>query len=744
MPHHWILCGIYISVGFPPEQPKNVSCHQYGKNGSTSCSWNKGRHTYLPTEYTLQLTNGTFLEEINSSSRSQSEERQSVDLKVKLDPESTYTVVVIGTNGLGNASSQPIQFTLIDIVEPYSPVNLSVKFDGFTAASCTILWQDEQETQLFRLRYQPVHSNSWSMLQNITTRRYDLHGLKPDSEYKFQVSSTFLDHRGLWSDWSVPFQTEAVPSEPTDVWYLQKDASLQMQNITLFWKATDTSQRKQASHRYRVTFQTLNQMHHKEPEIHSTTYTFFSRLISRMDYKITICSYNSRGVSQPISVTAQVGMTDLLPPNSLSTASVENGSLLVTWEAPLASSLFISGYVVGWTEHHDGNSMKTHTSWLKVSAYSFTVRVENLKPYVCYQISVFALHQSRAGQAASTTGNASAKAPLAGPHINATAEDGRILVSWMEIPPDQQMGCITSYTIYVQKQGADVPPDTYNITTTIPQPFPIKNIQPGAEYAVWMTASTVAGESPSGNEEMLHVKNAPDWGPILSICIMAPLVCVCCVPSARRKLLSLFCDLPCGLYGKGIPDPANSSWAKEVKSKEDESDLRPAQFLDNPNAFEEPETLQVEEVFIKRQCQILKDRPYSRPTSTKENHNYLTVTILQGQDAIVKNLDRSPLSTETASNTDMQQPPYLYKKVVPGEPHQGQVFSEYLANQLEDAAVDYLPNTVPTTVNNDEKSNDSEFSTLFISPRTFMPQAFSLDGKLTLDAVKLDCISFRD
>ena len=53
-------------------------------------------------------------------------------------------------------------------------------------------------------------------------------------------------------------------------------------------------------------------------------------------------------------------------------------------------------------------------------------------------------------------------APLTGPHINTTVKDGRILVSWREIPPDEQMGCIVSYKIYLQKQAAAMPPDIYS------------------------------------------------------------------------------------------------------------------------------------------------------------------------------------------------------------------------------------------------------------------------------------------
>lgn len=46
----------------------------------------------------------------------------------------------------------------------------------------------------------------------------------------------------------------------------------------------------------------------------------------------------------------------------------------------------------------------------------------------------------------------------------------------------------------------DIPKDA-------PQPFSVKNLQPGAAFALWMTAATKAGESPRGNEEMIYIKS---------------------------------------------------------------------------------------------------------------------------------------------------------------------------------------------------------------------------------------------
>ncbi|NWQ83765.1 I12R2 protein, partial [Columbina picui] len=49
-----LVCGIHVESGNPPEQPRNVSCIQYGTDGHPTCTWDKGRPTYISTEYVLQ------------------------------------------------------------------------------------------------------------------------------------------------------------------------------------------------------------------------------------------------------------------------------------------------------------------------------------------------------------------------------------------------------------------------------------------------------------------------------------------------------------------------------------------------------------------------------------------------------------------------------------------------------------------------------------------------------------------
>ncbi|KAJ6662622.1 hypothetical protein lerEdw1_011759 [Lerista edwardsae] len=572
-------------------------------------------------------------------------------------------------------------FGLPPSVKPHSPGNISVKCDDFDATNCTVSWQDQQEMGNFRLRYRPIGSNSWTMRGNITARRYVLWDLKQNSEYEFQVSGRFLPNRGLWSDWSMSYQIEAVPFGPNDTWYIKKDVPPRSQNITLFWKVSFPVQQHNSEDSHRLCFP-----------------------------------------ASPLPIE------DLPPPHTLSAVSIGNGTIFVEWKVPLTHSQFISGYVVEWAKFHQGRHSETYSDWLKIPESKLTVKIENLEPNVCYRIGVFALYQDRAGKAASITGDASARAPLLGPQINLTVNEGGILVSWGEIPEDLQRGCIISYKIYLQKQFYTIVPKVYDIPKDAPQPFSVKNLQPGAGYALWMTAATKAGESPRGNEEMIYIKT-----------------CVCFVPSARRMVFSILSVFLSGWCSKAIPDPANSSWAKEFISVKDESSLYSTPFLNQLHCFEEPETLQIEEIFIKK-FPVYKDVLLFRSTEKGEGHGRPTGSSSQEDGPTVKDSDSDPLATSTLynANSGTQQPPSLYRKVAPEEPAQGQMLSEYLANPLEDET-DYLPLTISTALNPNEDSGKSEFNSFSGFPRTsFAPQTFPFGGTLTLDAVRMDCNSFTD
>uniref|UniRef100_A0A674JT91 Fibronectin type-III domain-containing protein n=1 Tax=Terrapene triunguis TaxID=2587831 RepID=A0A674JT91_9SAUR len=655
----------------PPDQPGNVSCIQYGRDGNLTCTWDKGRLTHIDTTYTECLR---FAEE------SMNPKYGSLNL-TKLNFESNYTAVVAASNRLGNASSLPFTFMLIDIVKPHSPTDILVKFDNVSATNCTVLWQDQQQTQSFRLRYRPVNSHSWNMVETLNSTRYNLHDLKPHTEYEFQVCCKFHPNRGMWSDWSTfRIQTpEAVPSGLLDVWYIMQDMDSQTQNITLFWKVMSKSEARGKILHYTLTFQALNQKSPRTTDVNITTQTHFTRVLPKVDYNIMIYAHNSKGNSSPTSIITDLSILDLPPPQSISVTPMGNNSIFVIWAPPIESAAF-NGYIVEWAETC---SPEPHLNWIKFPASNLsTIISENIKHDVCYDINVFALYRNRAGQVASARGYSKQEAPSAGPQVYAAVKGDGVWVSWEEIPGHQQMGCITSYNIYLQKKNSEEGPKVYVIhKETSRNSFLIKNLQHGVNYVLWMTASTMAGESPIGNEELVYLEN-----------------------------------------------PANSTWAKKYSS---------------------PETIEVEEVFIQREPVAFKDIPIFNNIKNSEGHDWQTIeNSFEKRESTEKNSEYKPLAPSTPDDGDNYKChlPYLYKKVVLEGTEQIQTVSEYLTNPLTDMTVNYLPSNILSPImDTNEESNEFECKSFSIFPTTplLMPM-FSCGGKLTLDAVKIDCNSFTD
>ncbi|XP_062353328.1 interleukin-12 receptor subunit beta-2 [Cinclus cinclus] len=693
-----LVCGIDILCGNPPEEPRNVSCIQYGTRGHPTCTWDKGRLTYLDTAYRIELSNGTdafcFPEEIpNQVFGSQA--------LSKLDFDSNYTVVVSAYNKLGNASSQPLTFMLVDIVKP-NPPDFSVEFDDSSATSCSFFWHDEAQAQHYRLRYRPLSRHTWSTVESFSREKYHLQGLEPDTEYEFQVSCRILPGRGLWSDWSRSQSRTpaAVPTGILDVWYRQQDLDSGHQNLSLFWKALSKSEAGGRILGYTVTLEALE--HGELPaQSHQTTQTSFSRVIPRLGHRVTVSARNPRGSSAPAAILTHLGSPDLPPPERVSAVALGNSSILVSWSPPAGATVPIQGYVVEWAQPH----LQPWHTWVKLPpSHLSTVIAEHIRDNVCYQIHVSALYQDRAGQAASTRGNSTAQAPSAGPQMFTTPWASGVLVSWEEIPAPQQRGCITGYHIYLHRRDRQGQPQLHAIPAgRAPRSLHIPDLEPGEHHDLWMTAATAAGEGPRGNSASVCLESAEGWGTLVLTCSFFILsACVCSVPPARKALQWLLSLLLPQWQSKSIPDPANATWAKSLEATKAELSAPSSPFL--PSAFEEPETSPVEETAGEPEHPIPGGIP--------------------GDKLVVDSRGHGEWAQEE------QQLPELYQRlVVEAMEPMGEYISSPAISSLSPAP-DSAPEPEP------EPISFSSFPNPFLTPVLCCP------GNLTLDRVKLSCSSF--
>ncbi|KAM7047036.1 interleukin-12 receptor subunit beta-2 [Acridotheres tristis] len=751
-----LLCGIDIWCGNPPDKPRNVSCVQYGTRGHLTCTWDKGRLTYLQTDYTIELSNGT--DAFCFPAEFPNQAFFSRDLTKLLDFHSNYTVVVSASNELGNASSQPLTFTLIDIVKP-NPPEFLVEFDDSSGSSCSISWQDEAQAQHYRLRYRPLSRHSWSMVEIFSREQYQLQGLEPDTEYEFQVSCRILPSRGLWSDWSRSQSRTpaAVPTGILDVWYRQQDLDSEHQNLSLFWKALSKSEAGGTILGYTVTLEALE---HGElpPQCHQTTRTSFSRVTPRLGHRVTVRARNPRGSSAPAAIVTHLGSPDLPPPERVSALGLGNSSILVSWSPPAAASVPVGGYVVEWAEPH----LQPWHTWVKLPpSHLSTVIAEHIRDNLCYHIHVSALYQARAGRAASVRGNSTAQAPSAGPQMFTIPRAGGVLVSWEEIPAPQQRGCITGYHIYVHRRARQGQPELHAIPAGIsPLSLPIADLQPGERHDLWMTAATAAGEGPRGNSDsvvlenvswelrvvysrstdrfgafpiffdgaerwLLCISGARGWVTlVLIICSFLILsACVCSVPPARKVFLSLL--LP-QWQSKAIPDPANASWAKSLAATKAELSAPSSPFL--PCAFEEPETSPVEETEREK---TEREKTSVEEISVDPEPPIPGETIPGGTilgDKLVAMGSAGSRGHGDWAHDEQQQLPGLYRRLLleAMEP-----VGEYISNP----GVSSVPPGL-------HRAPEPELSPFSIFPSASLTPELCCQGNLTLDRVKLNCSSW--
>ncbi|XP_046938148.1 interleukin-12 receptor subunit beta-2 isoform X2 [Lynx rufus] len=679
------ICGAEISVGVVPEQPQNLSCIQKGEHGTVTCIWDRGRDTHLYTAYTLQLTGPK-----NFTWQRQCNDHycDHLDLGINLTPElpeSSYTAKVTATNSLGNASSIPSTFTFLDIVRPLPPWDIRIKCVNASVSRCILQWRDEVLVLLNRLRYRPNSSRSWTMVNATNAKgRQDLLDLKPFTEYEFQISSKLHLHKGSWSDWSEPFRTQTPEEEPTG---------------------------------------TLDVWYMKQPiDYNRQQISLFWKNMSVSEARGKILHYL---VTLQEVAGGKVTMQNITEHTSWTWIIPRTGN----WAATVSAA------------NSKGSSPPTRINITDLC------EAGNIKPYSCYEICVCALSGDQRG-CSSIRSNSKHKAPLSGPHINAISEEkGNIVISWNEIPAQEQMGCILHYRIYWKEQDSNSQPQLCEIPYRVsPNSHSIDSLQPGVTYVLWITALTAAGESPPGNKREFHLQGKANWSVFVapSICIAVVIVGIFSTRYFRQKVFVLLSALRPQWCSKEIPDPANSTWAKKYPTVEEKMQLPLDRLLTDWPTPEEPEPLVISEVLHQVTPVFRHPHHPNWPDKEQEIQGHYTseedtgysASSLPPPRALIAETGLVDLYKMLGSRSPDSKPGHLAGPVTVLPVDYLPTHEGYLPSNIE-----YLPSHEAPITDPLEELKPQHISLSIFPSSSLHPLTFSCDKQLTLDRLKMGCSS---
>ncbi|KAL6472910.1 hypothetical protein MHYP_G00190980 [Metynnis hypsauchen] len=513
--------GIYLQKGYPPVQPKNLTCValQVGKiiSPDLTCSWDQEkRDPLIHTRYTLfARTIGS--PPYNSSSDAPHTHSLTVNL-VTFPNHMPLEVWVEVKNALGIVTLKEGEKDAENFVKPNPPANVKVIPEDKFPSSLMVNWTHPIHAVTFKLkyniRYRKADSSIWTEVPQEFTKAYTesfrLQFLEPYTDYEVQMRCIHEKGLGYWSDWSssVTVRTpEAIPGSRPDLWRVYGDED---SVVKLIWKDPVKSNGKILA--YNLTIDEENSR--ERLVVYSKEYQFQLKG-ERAVIKIT--ANNSVGVSPPSTLVisrheASRGVDNV-------SYSVLDGQLQVAWPPPTQISKNVSEYLLEWVSIRD-----KQRDWQRVSGeLNKTILKGNFQPFTRYSISVYPIykekkHYSWPGKGFTVEAYLQQGPPLKGPSIDVSnTQKNSAFLKWDKIPVDRQRGFLTSYTIFY-KTG-----DTEQSVVVEPHvsSYKLTGLEGKSQYVVHIMASNVEG-SVNGSDSSFYTKQYDDG----EIEVIVVLVCL--------------------------------------------------------------------------------------------------------------------------------------------------------------------------------------------------------------------------
>ncbi|XP_055020521.1 receptor-type tyrosine-protein phosphatase S [Boleophthalmus pectinirostris] len=355
-----------------------------------------------------------------------------------------YTCVAMSSLGIIEAVAQ------ITVKSLPKPPGMPVVTET-TATSVTITWDsgNPDPVTYYIIQYRAKSPDSkYETVDDITTTRYSIGGLYPNTEYEIRVSAVNTIGQGPPSE---PVETrtgeQAPASPPRNI-----QAQIISQNTMMVrWEEPEEPNGQIKGYRVYYTMDDSQPIHLWQiHNVQDSIITTIQSLVPQETYTIKVLAFTSVGdgpFSEPIHVKVLQGVPG--QPSKFQIGAVSDTSIELTWEPAYEKEGIIS-YKLHYREGDSGSQM------VKTFGPSSSYVVEGLRPNTEYHFSLAAISNKGIGaftnDITQRTLQAKPSAPPQDIKCN-SASSTTLLVSWRPPPVKSQNGELAGYKVRYQVVG---------------------------------------------------------------------------------------------------------------------------------------------------------------------------------------------------------------------------------------------------------------------------------------------------
>ncbi|XP_041435755.1 receptor-type tyrosine-protein phosphatase S isoform X8 [Xenopus laevis] len=363
-----------------------------------------------------------------------------------------------------------------------------------TATSITVTWDsgNPDPVSYYVIEYKSKSQDGpYQIKEDITTTRYSIGGLSPNSEYEIWVSAVNSIGQGPPSEPVVTRTGEQAPaSAPRNV----QARMLRSTTMIIQWEEPVEPNGQIRGYRVYYTMEPDQPVSNwLKYNVDDSLLTTIGSLLEHETYTVRVLAFTSVGdgpLSDPIQVKTQQGVPGQ-PMNFRAEAKSET-SIVLTWSPPRQDS--IVKYELSYKETERGNEIRKTFD----PATSYTV--EGLKPNTEYLFRLSARSSHGLGAWTLDIKERTMQSKPTAPPRNikcVSTKSTTILVSWLPPPAESQNGVLAGYSVrYSALDSEDTKPKEVKDISPQTTQILLEALEKWTVYHITVLAHTEVGPGP--------------------------------------------------------------------------------------------------------------------------------------------------------------------------------------------------------------------------------------------------------